>query len=231
MSYTASLISTATAKGTHPPLASIILSDDWELSLHLATAPLICVLLAGLVIWAITKWIMSKRLPDFEIDTAELGFGDQKVSFKPNNVDRQIAYSIWVELSTRKIGLPIDLDDDVIPEIYDSWYAFFGVTRDLIKDIPVTKLRRGSTEAIVSLSIEVLNEGLRPHLTKWQARFRHWYDAQIKDKMDVSPQDIQKSFPAYDALGADLLEVNGRLRIYRRRMYELVTGKSDPPLD
>ena len=212
--------------GAGSDLFSLIVSGDWELSLHLSTVPLLIVLGAVAIVWFTFRWWTGRRFPDFEIDTTELGFGDHKVSFKPNNIDRQIAYSIWVELSTRKLGLPIDLDDDVIVEIYDSWYAFFGVTRDLIKDIPVTKFRKDSTRKIVNVSIEILNSGLRPHLTKWQARFRHWYGIEVKSKPDICPQDIQKSFPEYDALSADILKVNGRLEVYRKRMYELVTGKS-----
>jgi hypothetical protein len=61
---------------------------------------------------------------NFEIDQAEIGVGTSRFRFKPNITDRQVAYAIWVELSTRKIGLPIDLNHDVIVEIYDSWYNF-----------------------------------------------------------------------------------------------------------
>ena len=208
-------------------LISFTLSEDWEVSLQLDTLPLVAMILAITIAWLLVRWWMGRRYPQFEIDAAEFGFGDHKVSFKPNNVDRQIAYSIWVELSTRKVGLPIDLDDDVIAEVYDSWYAFFAVTRELIKDIPVSKVRHDSTGKIISLSIEVLNEGLRPHLTKWQARFRHWYDLKMDSKGEVCPQDVQKEFPSYDALSADLLQVNQRLRTYRTRMYELVTGKRE----
>ena len=219
------MTTTGNATAEESSLVSFVLSEDWEISLHLDTLPVVAVILAIIVVWLLVRWWMGRRYPQFEIDAAEFGFGDQKVSFKPNNVDRQIAYSIWVELSTRKVGLPIDLDDDVIAEVYDSWYAFFAVTRELIKDIPVSKVRNDSTGKIINLSIEVLNEGLRPHLTKWQARFRHWYDLKMDAKGDICPQDVQKEFPSYDALSADLLEVNQRLRTYRERMYELVTGK------
>jgi hypothetical protein len=75
-------------------------------------------------------------------------------------------------LSTRKIGLQIDLKQDVIVEIYDSWHNFFTITRELIKDIPVSKVQAPSTRKIITLSVNLLNEGLRPHLTTWQARFR-----------------------------------------------------------
>lgn len=208
-----------------PSIASFVLSNDWSLSVHLETVPLLLAALLLAILWLGIRWWTGRRFPDFEIDSTEFGFGDHKVSFKPNNTDRQIAYSIWVELSTRKVGLPIHLDDDVIVEIYDSWYSFFGVTRELVKDIPVSKVRNDSTGKIIGLSIEVLNEGLRPHLTKWQARFRHWYEGQMATKSDLCPQDVQKRFPEFEALSTDLMEVNRRLRNYRMRMNELVTGK------
>jgi len=206
-------------------LISVALSRDFNLNVHLAAVPLLLACIAAILGWLLFRWWSRRRLPEFEIDSAELGFGDQKVTFKPNTLDRQIAYSIWVELSTRKIGLPIELEDDVIAEIYDSWYGFFGVTRELIKDIPVSKVRTDSTSKIIDLSIEVLNEGLRPHLTKWQARYRHWYEREMEKKSDVSPQALQKKFSEYDDLSRDILAVNQRLIAYRTKMLELVRGK------
>jgi hypothetical protein len=162
----------------------------------------------------------------FEINEAEFGLGDQKIKLSPNVTDQQIAYKIWVELSTRKIGIPIDTSNDVISEIYDSWFNFFSVTRELIKDVPVQKFRRKDTEQIVRLSIEVLNQGIRPHLTLWQARFRRWYENQLKleANADVHPQDIQRKFPQFPDLERDLLEVNQRLINYRQKMYEIIKG-------
>ncbi len=60
-----------------------------------------------------------------EIDEAEIGIEPGKIKLRPNFTDRQVAYQIWVELSTRKIGLEIDLAHDVISEVYDSWHKFF----------------------------------------------------------------------------------------------------------
>lgn len=183
-------------------------------------------LLAGVLVWRLTIGGFSLR--SFEIDQAEIGVGKTKVRFKPNSTDRQVAYAIWVELSTRKIGLPIDFNNDVIIEIYDSWYNFFSVTRELVKSVPAAQVRRGSTQAIIKLSIEVLNEGLRPHLTKWQARFRHWYERELKKYDEASgeevldPQQLQSKFPQYDELKADMESVNRALERYRHKMRELV---------
>jgi len=69
----------------------------------------------------------------FSIDEAEIGIGHQKIKLVPNEQDIQIAYKLWVELSTRKIGLEIDYEYDLIYEVYRSWYSFFSIARELIK--------------------------------------------------------------------------------------------------
>ena len=212
---------------TETDIFALRLSDGWEVevSLSLAAVAVLAVLVGLVVLVLSVRRGFGRRTASFELDTATLGVGKHRFSFKPNETDRQIAYSIWIELSTRKVGLPIDLRDDVISEIYDSWYAFFAVTRELLKSLPVHKMQRDSTRQIVRLSIEVLNQGLRPHLTQWQARFRAWLAMQ--DASPQPPQDLQREFPHYDELEADLLAMNARLIIYRQKMYELATGEHD----
>ena len=202
--------------------------NTWSLTFSVSVVLLFLLLAVLLLLVAWHRFSGGFTFQHFEIDQAEIGVGNSKFRFKPNVTDRQVAYAIWVELSTRKIGLPIDLDHDVISEIYDSWYNYFSVTRDLIKSIPATQVKRGSTQAIIRLSIEVLNEGLRPHLTRWQARFRSWYNRELKryevdsgtDVLD--PQQIQAAFPQYDELKTDLERVNNALIRYRSKMRELV---------
>ncbi|MCK4733503.1 MAG: hypothetical protein KAT65_13710 [Methanophagales archaeon] len=169
-----------------------------------------------------------RKVKAYEIDEAVIGIGDQKVKIKPNYQDMQIAYKLWVELSTRKIGLEIDLENDVIKEIYNSWYEFFKLTRELIKDIPVSKIRKDeSTKELVRIAIEVLNEGLRPHLTKWQARFRKWYNTEIEreENKNLSPQEIQKKYPEYENLTKEMIEVNHQLIEYRKILRQLAMGE------
>lgn len=164
---------------------------------------------------------------NFEINEAEIGIGKSKIKVRPNYEDMQIAYKLYVELTTRKIGLKIDFDDDFLIEVYNSWYEFFKVTREHIKDIPAHKIRRSkTTRAIVHVAIEVLNEGLRPHLTKWQSRFRSWYERESanEDFAKLNPQDIQKSFPDYEKLISEMESVNNRLIEYRNVMKRLAIG-------
>lgn len=183
-------------------------------NLGVVAAIIVVLLVGGWVIRRFTQW----RGPSLTLDQAEFGIGDTKITLKPNIIDRQVAYSIWVEVSTRKIGLAIDLDHDVVSEVYDSWYAFFSITRDLLKTVPADRAKDPSTKEIIQLSIDLLNIGLRPHLTAWQARFRGWYEYQLglAENVGKSPQEIQTAFPNWEELKADLLLVNQRLMNYRR---------------
>lgn len=201
----------------------------WTLDIDVGWPIALAIVLVVVLTVGFHLFSLFRRGDSMEIDQAEIGVGENKLSFRPNMTDRQVAYAIWVELSTRKIGLPIDLEDDVIIEIYDSWYSYFSVTRDLIKTISVSKVRGKSTRHIINLSINVLNSGLRPHLTKWQARYRHWYDKQVgkvdqssNDQVVLDPQLIQQGFPKYNELSVEIIEVNERLISYRKAMQTLV---------
>lgn len=220
-------VATTATSPTPRNLIELTLDDTLNFQLHADSLVVggLGVILAAILLSRLLG-VPRRFWKTFEINEAEFGLGDQKIKLSPNVTDQQIAYKIWVELSTRKIGIPIDTANDVISEIYDSWFNFFSVTRELIKDVPVQKFRRKDTEQIVRLSIEVLNQGIRPHLTLWQARFRRWYENQLKldANADVHPQDIQRKFPQFPDLERDLLEVNQRLINYRQKMYEIIKG-------
>ena len=109
-----------------------------------------------------------------------------------------------------------------------AWIKAFTFKAHAGIGISISQIENTSTRAIVNLSIDVLNDGLRPHLTKWQARFRRWYDRELKKyDEDLSSsvldlQEIQKSFPAYSELKTDMERVNKSLMNYRKKMQQLV---------
>lgn len=187
------------------------------------------------VICAIYKFLLKKGFSktEIDIDEVELGIGNQKLKIKPNYQTKQVAYKLWVELNTRKLGLPIDENNDVISEIYDSWYSFFGIARELIKDIPAQKVTNTDTKELIILSSKILNKAIRPHLTKWQARYREWYKRQLEsiDYYDISPQDLQKKFKCfgdkfcYQTLIADMKSVNKKIISYRKILEQIVFGE------
>lgn len=159
----------------------------------------------------------------------EIPFGGGKLKIRPNNDDVQIAHKVWVELATRKAGLQFDPENDVVADIYASWYELFREIRSLTKQLPAEKIRLSSdTREIVQLLLTALNSGLRPHLTTWHARFRTWFEhARSKDPMS-SPQELQRGFPKYAELIADLKTVNSKLIQYRDLLQKIAHGASAP---
>jgi hypothetical protein len=192
-------------------------------------------LAVGVASAVVMLWLRSRKnslSKSFEIDEAEIGIGSHKIKLKPNDADVQIAYQLWIELSTRKIGLPIDFEHDVIQQVYDSWYEFFKVTRGLLKGIPASKLRvTASTQKLIQIAIDILNEGLRPHLTRYQARFGRWITHQLAHEGTVgkSPQEIQVSYPGYAELKTDMEQVNRKLIRYRATLKTLVFSDAPQP--
>ncbi len=165
------------------------------------------------------------NISSLEVDKAEFGIGSGKVTLKANLEDLQIGFQFWTELTTRKIGLPLDEENDVIVEVYNSWYEFFRIAREMIKGIPVTKVRSSeTTKELVLITVHILNKELRPHLTRWQARYRRWWDGAVNDPThkDVPPQQLQRSYPQYEELMAEMKAVNAKLVIYANHLKKMV---------
>ena len=169
------------------------------------------------VSWGIKKVLTLIGRRSISVDQASIGIGNSSITLKLNKKDQEIAYKLWVELSTRKIGLPYDEENDVITEVYDSWYSLFKIARDLLKDIPAERLAYSGE--LVELTQKVLNDGLRPHLTRWQAKYRKW-DKQASEK-EGTPQDIQKCYPEYTELIDDLKKTNQKMINYKDLMYKI----------
>ncbi len=196
------------------------LAEDWSISFTIH--PLISVGAAVLVI-ALYWWRRRSALQDWEPVEIDVPFGGSKVKIKPNHEVLKIAHQAWAELITRKAGLEFDENNDVIVEVYDSWYAVFKEIRVLIKSIPAQKLKESAdAQKLSEILIDTLNKGLRPHLTQWQARFRRWYAVEMTKHPDLSPQEIQKHFIGYAELVIDLKKVNHQMIQFSEELRKIV---------
>ncbi|WP_144597301.1 MULTISPECIES: hypothetical protein [Bacillus] len=128
-----------------------------------------------------------------------------------------IAWKLYVQLNTRKAAIPIDENNDIITDIYSSWYELFKITREYLLELSAKDLEgNDNAQQIVQLSIDVLNKGLRPHLTEWQGKYKKWYDEASKEEenKNLTPQEIQKKYPQYNELVTSMKDVNKELMIY-----------------
>lgn len=159
------------------------------------------------------------KIVNLNIEIGNIG----NITLELNKEVSKIAHKTWVEIMTRKVGLTFEEDKDVIVEVYNSWYKLFEIIRELLKNVEPNK-KDENVETLENILIKTLNEGLRPHLTKWQAKFRRWYDIELKEEKNskVSPQEIQRRYEEYDSLIVDLKNTNEKMVQFAQELKKLI---------
>jgi hypothetical protein len=85
--------------------------------------------------------------------------------FAPNDVEKRAAWKLYVELVTRVATRELAENAGTDREALDSLYSIFAVTRRILRRAgPTAGLKQGTVGRV---ALDVLNEGLRPFLTKW----------------------------------------------------------------
>jgi hypothetical protein len=201
----------------------IRLSESWGIEISLGPALIAVLIVVGGIAWLYFR----KSTKHFELVELEVRLGNLgRVKIRPSYEDVQVAHKAWTELVTRKAAITFEENHDVIVEVYDSWYELFGRMRNLVKEIPARKIRLSDdTRELVRVLVEALNRGLRPHLTKWQAKFRKWYQTELEKKSQETPQEIQRRYPEYSQLVAELKTVNEQIVEYADLLKRVSQGK------
>ena len=146
-----------------------------------------------------------------------------------NSCNIYIANRIYIELITRKAAIKFDREHDVIKEVYDSLYVLFKIIREEVKNLPAESIRKSHVKnGLIDLTIQILNKVLRPHLTKYQAKFRKWYEERLAlDKGEVqqnkqTPQRIQKDYPDYEEMIKSIEDINLLLSSYSSELKKIL---------
>lgn len=202
---------------------SIMVESNWNF--------LILFFLIIVLLYGIKKLIFNKYVTKHDIKPVELtlGFGNSSIKYniESNYQNLEIAYRIYIELITRKAAMPIDNENDVFKEIYDSWYSLFQITRNEIKNLSGESLQNyGAAEELIKMATDILNKGLRPHLTQHQAKFRKWYNEELENPKNKgkSPQEIQRNYPEYSKLIESMIGVNKLLIEYAKQLNKFISG-------
>ena len=183
------------------------------------------VLLLFPIIFFVWGKYLSQRFNIYDLGVEISGAPKAFFKVQRNDDNLFIANRIYIELTTRKAAIPIDEENDVIEEVYNSWYKLFGIIRDEIKTVPGSYLKsHNPTIALIGLTTKILNEGLRPHLTEHQAKFRKWYEQEKEKDEDISPQELQRRYPDYDNLISSMKQVNQTLIQYANELNKLIRG-------
>lgn len=179
-------------------------------------------LIGALITINLIRWLMKRN--HFRLNQVQLSLPmGVNVGIQRNEATLYIANRIHVELVTRKAALVFDPEHDNILEVYNSLYVLFKNIREELKNIPGGYLKDyPSSQELLDLGITILNNGLRPHLTQHQARYRAWYNRQHQLNPDLSPQQLQVKYPDYQLLIEDLQAVNRQVITWATQLKKLL---------
>ncbi|OWY65383.1 hypothetical protein B7486_42365 [cyanobacterium TDX16] len=166
---------------------------------------------AGGAIGLLIITVLIRRKYRLNLVSVSLPFNLGTVEYELSSQDRVLAWKMYVQLKTRKAALLFDENHDVISEVYSSLYDIFPVARELLSNMPLAEVER--SKGVADLILRVLNDAIRPHMTVWQASFRRWWEREVQSESNKgkSPCDIQRSYPQYSELVADLNRTNTEL--------------------
>lgn len=162
--------------------------------------------------------------------TINIPFGLGSIVYESSTEDRMLAWKMYVQLSTRKAALPFDESHDVIAEVYSSLYELFSVTRELLSAMPLADVER--PKGVADLILRTLNDGLRPHLTRWNSSYRRWWDEQLSDGANGgrTPQELQRGYPQFKELVEDLKRTNTELTRLADELLAIARADRPKPL-
>jgi hypothetical protein len=172
----------------------------------------------GAAIWsAIHRFLILREFKISKV-SVNIPFGLGNMTYEALEQDRVLAWKLYVQLKTRKAALLFNEDHDVIADVYDSLYELFPITRDLLTSVPPREVQH--KESIADLILRVQNDGLRPHMTRWQASFRYWWQRALDgpENKGKNPQEVQRQFPEYQELVDDLKLMNTELHKYAEQL-------------
>ena len=173
---------------------------------------------------ALFVWLVRRRNQNATVSPS-LPFLLGSATFDLTRRDRVLAWRLYVQLVTRKAALPFDKEHDLVVDVFDSLYELFRAARDLLADLPPSYYRKES--GVAALVIRVLNDGVRPLLTRWQAEYRRWWDGAVAapENRARSPQDIQSSYPHYKDLFAAISTTNTELSKFADELASIAVGR------
>ena len=115
--------------------------NGWGFEVRIGLVWFLVAVIVVIAVWWLLPWIRRKWLKGYRTSAVKLTFKGVEWEVCPDVETRRIAHQAWVEIKSRKVGLPFEEGLDVIAEVYDSWYQLFGVLRDLAKSVPANRLQ------------------------------------------------------------------------------------------
>jgi hypothetical protein len=134
-----------------------------------------------------------------------------KGTWEPNDAERRAAWELYVELITRVAVVP--LTGGLLREALTSFYALFGISRDILKRYgpDVAEPKPTGQYNLGYLTVALLNFTIRPLLSRWHPDLQAWEHTR---PANVSPAAHEQAWEHAAELRQDIDTVGGILAAY-----------------
>ncbi|GAA0582470.1 hypothetical protein GCM10010172_79490 [Paractinoplanes ferrugineus] len=139
--------------------------------------------------------------------SVNLPFGLGGVQVGVSEAEARAAWSLYVELATRVAVRPLESGHGFAREALNSLYSLFATTRDVLRQAG-PEIAEGP-DALGPLAIRILNEGLRPFLSRWHTELRRFEESEA-----VRAGADESSWPLRAEFDRELERVQGELGKY-----------------
>ena len=148
--------------------------------------------------------------------TVSLPFGIGSASWEADPTERNAAWELYVELVTRVSVQSLDPQEGLVREAMNSLYSLFGSTREILRKAGPKV--GASHDSVGGIAIAVLNNGLRPFLSKWHPLLLEWEE---KKSDGVSSQTHEKSWEQEIIVRGELDSLRKNLEEYSNALAQI----------
>ena len=113
-----------------------------------------------------------------------------ELRFAVTRDNKQIAWRLFIEAVTRISGQPLATGTGLVREALTSLHQLFGITREVLSQT-TPSVRATGSPTVEHLAIAMLNNELRPFLSKWHPRLHAWERANPEDSESEWPEDAE----------------------------------------
>jgi hypothetical protein len=174
------------------------------------------------VLWEVVgRFWLRFHSQEWQITEIEMEFVGQKWKFANSGSQRRVAWLLFVEATTRVATQSMAQDEGDDSIALRSLYDFFQSTRKAIGETGPTKLLpsgQNNLETVESFALAMLNQDLRPFLSKWHPSWDKWRSKNT----DCSSGD----WPFHKEFRKELAMLQSKVR-ERAKGFAKIAGVSD----
>ena len=148
-----------------------------------------------------------------------------EVEFEAQDIDRKIAWEIFVQIRTRIAAVDFRKNEDSLIRCNESLFTLFKSIREKIESLPVSRITSGNSAALVEFYISILNDGIRPFLTKWHIPVSHFHST--NGDSSLSELEVDKKFVEKNPeILVDMKKLNDRMKDISKVLLKIAQGEN-----